>query len=122
MNFGAAAEDAVQTHLERQGFEILGRNVRVGRLELDIIAIRGRLIVVCEVRARRHPRPFHPAQTIAGKKLQRVRKAAGKWAKLHQRARKKTIRIDAAAVTVAPDGAWHIEYYENISMPTRALG
>ena len=46
------------------GFEIVARNVRVGRLELDVIARRGRLIVFCEVRSRSSDRLMTPAQSI----------------------------------------------------------
>ena len=121
MTFGAAAEDAVEHHLRKQGYEILGRNVRTGRLELDIVATRGKVIAVVEVRARRNAKRIHPALTIKGKKLQRIRHAAARWSKEQRFDRRKSIRIDAAAVTVDANGEWQIEYYENVSMPTRVL-
>jgi hypothetical protein len=36
---GDAAEDAVAVALATSGWRILGRRVRVGRLELDIVAV-----------------------------------------------------------------------------------
>lgn len=76
---GKQAEDLACTHLKAQGFEIVARNVRVGRLELDVIGRRGRLLVFCEVRARSSDRVMTPAQSIDGRKVARVRQAAAQW-------------------------------------------
>ena len=105
--------------LEERGFQICGRNVRVGRLELDIIARRGSLVVVCEVRSRSSARPVFPAETINGKKLARVRRATAIWLRAQKLGRVHA-RIDAAAVVF--DGARgepRVEYYENVSFPYR---
>ena len=113
------AEALVAALLEERGFQIYGRNVRVGRLELDIIARRGRLLVVCEVRSRRSSLPVNPAATIPGKKLARVRRATAIWLRSQKLARVHT-RIDAAGVTFDDtDGQPRIEYYENVSFPLR---
>jgi putative endonuclease len=105
--------------LEERGFEICGRNVRVGRLELDVIARRGALIVVCEVRSRSSARPVFPAETLSGKKLARVRRATAIWLR-QQKLGRVHARIDAAAVLFdGPAGEPRIEYYENVSFPFR---
>lgn len=105
--------------LRKRGFTIIGRNVQVGRLELDVIARRGSLIVVCEVRSRRHARPVFPADTIPGKKLARIRRATAMWLRREQLG-KVRVRIDAAAIVFeGPHGTPQIEYYENISFPHR---
>ena len=113
------AEELIASLLEERGFEICGRNVRVGRLELDIIARRGSLLVVCEVRSRRSARPVFPAETISGKKLARVRRATALWLRQQKLGRVYT-RIDAAAVVFdGPVGEPQVEYYENVSFPFR---
>ena len=76
---GERAEGLACEHLARLGFEIVGRNVRVGRLELDVIARRGRLLVFCEVRARSSDRSMWPSQSVQGRKAGRVRRAAAEW-------------------------------------------
>jgi len=112
-------EELVASLLEQRGFEICGRNVRVGRLELDVIARRGMLVVVCEVRSRAKARPVFPAETIRGKKLARVRRATAVWLRAQRLGPVRT-RIDAAAVVFdGPGGEPRIEYYENISFPMR---
>ena len=113
------AEDLVASLLEARGFQICGRNVRVGRLELDVIARRGPLIVVCEVRSRSSARPVFPAETISGKKLARVRRATAMWLRREKLGRVHA-RIDAAAVVFdGPGGEPRVEYYENVSFPLR---
>lgn len=113
------AEDLVASLLEERGFQILGRNVRVGRLELDVIARHRSLVVVCEVRSRSNARPVFPAETISGKKLARVRRATAMWLRREKLGRVHA-RIDAAAVVFdGPGGEPRVEYYENVSFPFR---
>lgn len=107
---GRAAETLVAEHLASQGFAVLGRNVRLGRLEIDIIARRGALIVFCEVRARTHDRFVAPAATIDHRKVARLRRAAGQWLK-QTRPGPVDVRLDAAAV-VFDTPAGRVEYYE----------
>jgi putative endonuclease len=107
---GRLAEALAAKHLVDQGFVILGRNVRFGRLELDIVARRARLVVFCEVRARMHDRFVAPAATIDRRKIDRLRRAAAQWLKLH-RPGNVDVRLDAAAVVFDRPGG-RLEYYE----------
>lgn len=96
-------------------------NVRVGRLELDIIAQRGSLLVVCEVRTRRKPAPIFPSETLGPQKLERLRRASAQWLREQPAGTgRRSLRIDAAAVILPADGSAAIEYYENISYPLRS--
>lgn len=108
---GRVAEDAVVETLRGRGFQIVGRNVRVGRLELDVVAERGRLFVVCEVRARRGDF-VDPACTFDRAKQARVRRAALTYWAAHGRGRQ--LRIDAAAVTFDARGTAIVRYFENV--------
>lgn len=84
-----------------------------------MIAQRGALVVVCEVRSRATATPVHPAATIDRKKLERVRRATAIWLR-RQKLGRAHARIDAAAVVFdGPHGAPRIEYYENVSFPMR---
>ena len=91
----------------------------MGRLELDVVARRGSLVVVCEVRSRSSADPVHPAATIGRKKLERVRRATAMWLR-EQSLGRVHARIDAAAIVFdGPQGEPHVEYYENVSFPMR---
>jgi putative endonuclease len=107
---GARGEALVAAHLEQLGFTIVARNVRVGRLELDLIARRGALLVVCEVRTRSSRDFVDPILTIDHKKVERVRTAARTWI-FGQRVPHQEIRFDAASV-VLNDAAEELTYYE----------
>jgi len=107
---GAHGEALVARHLEQQGFAIVARNAKVGRLELDLVARRGSLLVVCEVRTRSSRDFVDPILTIDPRKRERVRSAARSW--IAQRGLLRLeIRMDAASVIVG-SGEPEITYYE----------
>jgi putative endonuclease len=107
---GRAGEQLAAERLVAQGFVVLGRNVRVGRLELDVIAQRKGLVVFCEVRARSHDRFVAPAATMDARKIARVRSAAAQWLRDHYPGRV-DVRFDVAAVVFDVPGG-RVEYYE----------
>jgi putative endonuclease len=107
---GRVAERLVAERLTREGFTVLGRNVRVGRLELDVIARRRDLLVFCEVRARMHDRFVAPAATMDFRKVGRVRQAAARWLQQHRQG-SVDVRFDVAAVIFDTPGG-RVEYYE----------
>jgi putative endonuclease len=78
---GAEAEALVAAHLSASGWRLLGRNVRVGRLELDIVAVDpgppARLVAV-EVRRRGRTDFGLPEETVDGRKLGRLRAAVAR--------------------------------------------
>lgn len=61
--------------MEDGGFVILGRNVRVGRLEIDIVAREGPVVIVVEVRTRSEGAWVKPLDSVDWKKQRRVRAA-----------------------------------------------
>jgi putative endonuclease len=101
---GARAEQMACDHLVGQGFAIVARNVRMGRLEIDVIASRGRLLVFCEVRSRSSDQLMTPAQSIQPEKVRRVRAAAAAWLKQNA-APGAQVRFDAISVVFdQPEG------------------
>jgi len=109
---GKAAESLVAQYLRDRGFEIVGQNLRLGALEVDIVATKARICVVCEVRSRRSASGVHPAETITAAKRDRVRRAASALMK-RQDLRGLSLRLDVAAVTGATTDQPIIDYYEN---------
>jgi len=109
-SLGQRAEDMACRHLQRAGFAIIARNVRVGRLELDLVAQRGLLVVFCEVRSRSDTRLMTPAQTIGPLKVRRVRHAAAQWLRHHQHGPVQ-VRFDVASVVFDTPGG-RLNYLE----------
>jgi len=76
---GDAAEDLVADRLTAAGWTILGRNLRVGRYELDLIAVDPGppgMLVAIEVRWRAGREFGLPEETVDHRKRTRVRAAA----------------------------------------------
>jgi len=76
---GDAAERQVADRLAAAGWSIVGRNVHVGRHELDLIAVDPGpppILVVVEVRWRSRRAFGLPEETVDGRKRTRVRAAA----------------------------------------------
>jgi putative endonuclease len=76
---GDQAEEAAARHLVGLGWSILGRNVRVGRTELDIVAVEpggSAAFVVVEVRSRSGPRFGAPQESVDAAKVARLYAAA----------------------------------------------
>lgn len=99
-------------HLVAKGFELIGRNVRVGSLELDIVAREGSTLAVVEVRTRGRSAWESALGSVSGMKQRRVRDAAAVlWAsRFSQWPMLERVRFDVAAVDLdAPEGA-QIEY------------
>jgi putative endonuclease len=111
---GREGEALVAERLESRGFRLVGRNVRVGRLELDIIAEHDGLLVFVEVRTRRAGALVHPAATVDRDKQARIRRAALGWL-AGQHARPRAIRFDVAAVVASdhPSQPARLHYYPN---------
>ncbi len=73
---GDAAEEAVAARLESAGWAILGRQVRAGRAELDLVAVDPgppAALVVVEVRWRRSRDFGLPEETVDRLKVARLR-------------------------------------------------
>jgi putative endonuclease len=111
---GRRAELAVGDYLRVCGFELLARNLRLGALEIDLVARRGPLVVLTEVRTRSAPSFVGPFASVTRTKRLRLRAAAERlWReRLAGMPDIERIRIDVAAVTFR-DGQTVVDYVED---------
>jgi len=77
--FGRAAEEAAALHLTQSGWRLLGRNVRIGRGELDIVARRGPVLAFIEVKGRRTGTCGAPEDAVGPRKRRQVARLAELW-------------------------------------------
>lgn len=120
---GRHAERAVADYLFARGYTILAQNLRLGALEIDLVARRGPLVVMCEVRVRGDGALERPFASIAGVKRMRLLRAADRlWRrKLAAMRDVERMRIDVAAVRF-DGGKTFVEYVEGaISASPAAL-
>ncbi len=105
------AERVVAGLLRSHGFQIVATNLRVGHLEIDIVARRRQLIVVVEVRTRGETAWTRGLASVDWKKRERIRRAGQRlW---NRRYRKdpsaERMRFDVASVVFGTDGP-RVEY------------
>jgi putative endonuclease len=103
----------VADYLFARGFHILARNLRLGPLELDVVARRADLVVVVEVRTRGRGSFVGPFESVTPGKRARLMRAADRlWRQRLSRSKDiQRVRIDVAAVTF-DQGTTRLEYVE----------
>jgi putative endonuclease len=72
---GKWAEDLVSRWYEQNGYRIVARNWRCKRGELDVVACKDGVLVVCEVKARASNAFGTPAEAVTLAKQLKVRRA-----------------------------------------------
>lgn len=99
---GPRGEAEAERFLKKHGYKILGRNLRFGHLELDILARDGDTVVFVEVRSRASADEVPPEDTVGPIKRKRLRAAAESYI-----ARNYTpdtyYRFDVVSVLIPPD-------------------
>jgi putative endonuclease len=97
---GRHGEDAAVSHLRASGMVVLERNWRCRIGEIDVVALDGDCLVVCEVKTRRSTRAGSPVEAVTVAKLRRLRRLTGVWL-AHQDRHFRRIRIDVIGVRLA---------------------
>jgi putative endonuclease len=95
---GPDAERRVRRHYRLRGYRILAANARAGRYEIDLVARRGRVLVVCEVKARSGPGYGDPLEAVGSEKARRVETAALAWLAQRPELAGLELRFEAVAV------------------------
>ena len=108
---GAAGEDAACAFLEARGYRIVERNARAGGVEIDVVAARGGLLAIVEVKTRRGLRHGAAVEAVDARKQARLARGAAAWLR-ERRARPRRVRFDVIACTPAPDGGFAVEHWE----------
>jgi len=104
-HFGRAAEAAAARYLQARGWTLLGRNVRIGRGELDLIVRRGDVLAFVEVKARRSGSCGTPEDAVDGRKRRQVARLAELWLAARPWALRgvSEVRFDVVAVDAIGD-------------------
>lgn len=101
-------EARAAARLERSGLEILDRNWRAGRRELDLVAREGDVVAFVEVKTR-GPGPQAPLEAVSRAKRRDVRRAAEAWIRAHPGVGRE-FRFDVVAVGVDGEGKMRLEH------------
>jgi putative endonuclease len=109
MRRGRAAEARAARVLTRAGFTLLACNYRCRMGELDLVARRGRLLVIAEVRLRSGGAFGGAAASITGRKRRRIVRAAHHLLLCRPALSRLAVRFDALLINGA-DGT--VEWIE----------
>ena len=105
---GRVGERAAAVWLEERGYTVLGRNLRFGRDEIDLVAERGDTVCFVEVKTRRQYPDYRtpegtPAEAVDLRKQTAMVRAAEAW--LAANPTEKTPRLDVMEVYADPEDA-----------------
>lgn len=109
--FGGSGEKLAAAHLKKNGYEIVARNWRCRLGEIDLIAKRPGVLVICEVKTRRDLRFGSPLEAITPRKKERLRRL-GEYYWSFETDRTLTVRFDAISILKDGDGV-EIDHIEN---------
>ncbi|WP_062460544.1 YraN family protein [Demequina soli] len=110
---GRYGEEVAARRLVEDGWEVLVRNWRCARGELDIVARDGRELVFVEVKTRRSDAFGGALAAVTPAKVRRLRLLAGQWL-ADQDVAWPAVRIDVVAVTLPRAGAAVIEHVRGV--------
>jgi putative endonuclease len=110
---GDYGERVAQRFLTDQGMRVLSRGWRCRQGEIDLVAVDGDCLVVCEVKTRRSVRSGTPLDAVTPAKLARLRKLAAAWLAEHDGGYP-DVRIDVVAVLVPRRGGPRVEHVRGL--------
>lgn len=99
MRVGRRAERFVARTMRRRGFSILARNYLWKGGEIDLIARRGDLVIIMEVRYRRRETHGSAIESVTPGKQQRIIRGAQRFLQRHPELRHCKVRFDVAGVS-----------------------
>jgi putative endonuclease len=82
--FGTVGEDLAADYLQGLGFEVVARNFQCAAGEIDGVAMKGRLLVFCEVKTRTGDAFGVPAEAVGYAKQARMKRVAAHWLTEHK--------------------------------------
>lgn len=94
--FGKIAEDLAVDYLEKKGYQILTKNFRFQKAEIDIIAEFMNIIIVVEVKARGIDALIEPHEAVNKRKIRLIVSAADEFMK--ERNSDQNVRFDIISV------------------------
>lgn len=107
---GAEAEDAAARWLAAHGAEVLLRNYRCRRGELDLVVVDNGVLAIVEVRARRNVRFGGAAASIDRRKQRRIATAAARLLQARPDLARMHVRFDVLAMQPRTDADFEFQW------------
>jgi putative endonuclease len=110
--FGKSGEQIAADWLELSGFELISRNWKFGRYELDIIASRDNVLHFIEVKSRRDDNFGKPEDWVNWKKGKHMLTAGVAFQEKNPKWLQ--IQYDILAILLTPEGKQDIFFIEDV--------
>ena len=114
---GMAGEALAADYLQRRGYDILERNWRSGKKEIDIIAMFEDLLVFVEVKTRSNRGYGGPGAALNAGKWKNIAIAAGAY--MRQNGYEWEVRFDIIAVRFQGRGKAVVRHFRDMYFPGR---
>ncbi len=112
---GKRGEEIAESLLREKGFTILETNWRHKRLEVDLIAKDGNVLVFVEVKTRSYDYFGKPEEFVDKKKERHLARAAAEY--MRQTGHDWAIRFDVVSVILKNENAWEAEHIRDAFFP-----
>ncbi len=107
-DIGRWGENIAREYLAAKGYAIVESNVRMGKKELDIVAMHGSRIVFVEVKTRTNP-DFDPLEAMDARKIRNLSYAADAY--VRSRRIPHEVQFDIIVIAGVPHGEYRVEHY-----------
>lgn len=111
---GRWGEALAARYLSERGMRVVDRNWRCSQGEIDIVAVDGDCLVVCEVKTRAGTGFGEPVEAVTWRKYARLRRLAAAWLAAHD-APTTGVRIDVVGVLRPAAGRPRVRHLEGVS-------
>ena len=115
IRIGQRGEEIAARFLLSEGFDLLHRNWRSGRYELDIVARKEGVLHIVEVKSRKSDGLTAPEEAMTRKKFNALFRAAQQYVALYRI--DADTQFDLIAVDLLPDSTHRLRYIPNAMVP-----
>ena len=112
---GNKGEDIAAEYLINEGYEILARNWRWKRAEVDIIARKNNCLIMAEVKTRTYTYFGTPDNFVTNQKEKMLLEAGYQYAE--EINHEWTVQVDIIAIVLKEDGGHTLQHFEDVYFP-----
>lgn len=115
LEFGKKGEEIAADYLQKKGYQILEKNWRLGRNEIDLIAKNGKYIIIVEVKSRHSNYFGEPEMAVTRDKQKALIRAANAYIRIKNLADE--VRFDIVSILMSKDKE-QVHHIEDAFYPT----